>query len=487
MLKRFLGKYNSLPVQVKASFWFLICSFMQKGISALATPIFTRLLTPAEYGNFNVFSSWLSIVTIFVSLQLYYGVYTSGLVKFKEERAVFASSLQGLTLLLTLCWTVVYVISRNFWNNFLGLTTVQVLSMLTMIWTTAVFNFWAAEQRVEYKYRNLVIITILVSILKPVVGVFFVINAEDKVTARILAILLTELICYTGLFWVQLNKGKVFFSKKYWKYSLSFNLPLIPHYLSQTVLSSADRIMIRDMIGSSEAGIYGLAYSVALIMTIFNASLSQSVSPWMYQKIKDKNIAPIGNIAYLTLVLIAVVNLFLICLAPEVISFFAPLSYHEAIWIIPPVAMSVYFMFMYDYFARFEIYYEKTTFMMLASIIGAGLNIALNAVFIRLFGYMAAGYTTLVCYILYVVGHYYMMRQICKTYLDDARAFELKFILLISAVFMCLGFILMGTYKQMFLRYGFMLIGICGCLYNWKSIKDKTSQILRLKYERKNN
>jgi len=442
-------------------------------------------MSTTEFGNYNVFSSWLSIITIFVSLHLYSGVYTSGLVKFKEERAIFASSLQGLSIALTIAWTIVYLLFQSFWNSFIGLTTVQMLSMLVMIWATSAFHFWAAAERVEYKYKNLVIVTLIVSILKPGIGIVFVLLAEDKVTARVLGLVLAEVIGYTGLCSAQLRKGKVFYSQKYWKYALQFNLPLIPHYLSQTVLSSADRIMIRDMVGASQAGIYGLAYSVSLIMTIFNSSLSNTVSPWMYQKIKDKKIESIGSITYLTLVFIAVVNIFLIVLAPEVIAIFAPPTYHEAIWVVPPVAMSVYFMFMYDYFARFELYYEKTTFMMIASILGAGLNVVLNYIFIQKYGYIAAGYTTLVCYILYVAGHYYMMRKICKENLSGAKAFQLRIIVLISAVFMASGFLAMSTYRHVYMRYGLFIIGLAVCFWKRKEIKKNIAIILHLKKEGK--
>ena len=74
------------------------------------------------------------------------------------------------------------------------------LSMFVMIWATAVFNFWSAEQRVEYQYRNLVIVTLIITMAKPLVGIFFVIHAEDKVTARILGLALVELVGYTGFF-----------------------------------------------------------------------------------------------------------------------------------------------------------------------------------------------------------------------------------------------------------------------------------------------
>ena len=147
---KFLQKYRNMSVQVRASFWFLICSFLQKGISSITTPIFTRLLTTEEYGQYGAFNSWLGIITIFVTLNLFYGVYTQGLVKYEEQRAVYSSSLQGLTLTLCLVWTAVYLVKRDFWNSLFSLTTVQVLAILVMIWATAAFNFWAAERRVMY-------------------------------------------------------------------------------------------------------------------------------------------------------------------------------------------------------------------------------------------------------------------------------------------------------------------------------------------------
>ena len=66
-MNKIITKYRQMQLPAKAAIWFLICSFLQKGISVITTPIFTRLLTTAEYGQYNVFNSWFSIVNIFVS------------------------------------------------------------------------------------------------------------------------------------------------------------------------------------------------------------------------------------------------------------------------------------------------------------------------------------------------------------------------------------------------------------------------------------
>lgn len=481
MLKQFFEKYKSLPIQVKASFWFLICSFLQRGISIITTPIFTRLLSTEEYGQYSVFNSWLGIVTVFVSLNLYAGVYTQGLIKHTDERKKYSSSLQGLTLVLVIFWTILYLLFQDFWNMLFSLTTVQMLAMLLMIWTSSVFNFWATSQRVEYRYRTLVIITLVVSVLKPVIGIVLVNISEDKVTARILGLAIVELFVYTFFFFLQMYQGKTFYSKKFWRDALVFSIPLVPHYLSQNLLSSADRIMISEMINADTAGIYSLAYSISMIMLLFNAALSQTMGPWIYTKIKEKKIEDISKIAYPALILIACINILLIAFAPEIVLLFAPRSYYDAIWVIPPIAMSVYFMFMYDLFAKFEFFYEKTYYITIATISGAILNIMLNYYFIDIFGFYAAGYTTLICYVVYALLHYHFMMKICKKYLNNVLPYDTRKILFLSVSFMLCGFLFLLTYSHLIVRYMLIIILFLISVLKRKRILKYFKQILVVK------
>ncbi len=457
-MNKAIEKYKSMPVQVRASTWFLICSFLQKGISMITTPIFTRIMSTSEYGQFGVFNSWYGIITIIVALGLTGGVHAQGLIKYDKERNVFSSSLQGLNTVLVLLWFGIYFIFRNFWNNLFSLTTIKMVLMFIIIWITAVFSFWANEQRVVYSYRDLVIATLVSSILKPIIEIILVLNSDEKATARIIGWAVADVVTFGWMFISQMRKGKIFYSKKFWIYALGFNLPLVPHYLSQTVLNSADRIMIERMVGESESGIYNLAYSLSLIMTLFNTALMQTLSPWIYQKIKEKKNKDIAPIAYITLVMIAAVNLLLILLAPEAVAIFASKEYYEAIYVIPPVAMSVFFMYSYDLFAKFAFYYEKTKVIMIASVSGALLNLILNYIFIKKYGYTAAGYTTLVCFMVYSIAHYLFMRKVCRECCDGMYPYNTGKILLITASFLIAGFVFMATYNYPLIRYG--LVGI---------------------------
>ncbi len=456
MIKHLLDRYEQMSTKIKASIWFLICSFMQRGISVITVPVFTRLLNPSEYGEIGVFSSWYDIVYVFVSLNLAMGVYTQGMIKYEDDRKNYVSSFQGLNIALFLFWSILFFPLGSILSSLLDMKKTYLFIMIIMSWINSAFGMWAAECRVKYDYVRLVIVTLIHSVVSPIVGILFVLYFPDKVFGKILGGLIASLVIYILPILSQFRNGGNIIEVKYWIYALKFNIPLIPHYLSQIILNSSDRIMISKYVGEDFAGKYTLAYSVSLIMIIFNTALLHTIHPWLYQRIKDNKIEEIKTVVYPALLIIALVNLVLIAFAPEIIMVFAPSDYYEARWVVPPVAMSVFFMFAYGLFADFEFYYDKAYLASVASIIGAMLNILLNMIFIPRFGYLAAGYTTLFCYLMFAIGHYIIMQLLCNKILDGVRPYSSKVLLAIVGFFLGVGHIFMLSYKNIYMRYSFM-------------------------------
>ncbi len=462
-----LSKYKKSPEPVKASMWFVLCSFLQRGVSMLTTPIFSRLLTTEEYGQYSVFNSWLELITIFVTLKLGYAVFMRGLVTFKDDRKRFTSSLLGLSTTSIIIWLIIYLLFHDFWNHLLGLDTILMICMFIMMWSTVSFNFWSAQQRVDYKYKKLVALTLIVAIAKPVMGIgAILIFSDNKVEARIISLAVVELVAYAGLYFRNMFQGKTFYNKKYWQHGLKFNIPLIPHYISTVVLNHSDRIMINWLIGASEAGIYSLAYTISQIITTINTAINNSLHPWIYKHIQDEDYKSIGKNSNILLLGVASLNLCVVLIAPEVIGLFAPPAYYGAIWIFPPVAIAGYFMFMYGFFIDFEFYFEKTQWTTYVSICGAALNLILNYIFIPIFGYIAAGYTTMICYLLFTIGHYIIMKKIIKEKIGDIQIFQTNILIGISALFIVISFCFMACYNYPIVRYGIILV--VAILVIWK-------------------
>ena len=470
---RIYNRIKHFSTPAKASLAFMLCSFFQRGISTLTTPVFTRLLTTEQFGYYNIFNSWLEIIGVFTTLKLAGSVFTQALVKYPEERNKFAASTAGLGTTVTIIVYLIYLPLRAYINSLLGMNTLIMTCIFVASWATLMFELWAAQQRVEYKYKALVALTIFTSLAKPLAGIVAILSTiEYKAEARIVSLVAVEFFSYLALFFLFLKKGKTFYDKRYWKYSLSLNVPLIPHYLTRTILHQSDRIMIKAMVGYSEAGIYGLAYNLAWMLTLVTNAILNSLNPWIFQRIKTKEFKRLSQICNIILAIVAITGLLLISLAPEAVKLFAPSEYYEAIWVIPPVTISVFFLFMYSLFADFEFYYEQAKFMTIASTAGGVLNIVLNYICIQQYGYIAAGYTTLVCYMFYAVVHYFCAKRIIKNKLDNVKVYDIRLITIMSILFICVSGLMMTLYNHPIIRYVFvLLIGLAIILFRKQIIE----------------
>lgn len=461
MLHNYLEKYKNMSLPVRMAFWYLICNFVQKGIGMISTPIFTRIMQESEYGRYGVYSSWYSILSVIVTLSISGNCFTRGLVIIdeKKKKEELASSLLGLVITLIAIYVIVYVLFSDRLNKLTNLNSYLFSMMFVELAMITALNFWINSMRVEYKYKGIVILTLSYTLLRPILAIFLVLHSpiNAQVEARVTGIAIANVILFSWIYIYIFLKGKKFFLKKNWLYALSFCIPLIPHYLSKTVLNESDRIMISNLCGPSFAGYYSVAYTIAAIMTIFNSAVAQSLDPWIYQSIKKRLLARIGIVSYKITAVIAVINFMVMSIAPEALRILAPANYSKALWVIPPVTASVFFTFMYDLFASFQFYFKKTRLIALGSCGGAVLNIILNAILIPKYGFIAAGYTTLLCYILFGILHYYFMRRVCNEFLDGYRVYDAKIIFGIGGLLIVGSFIMLLLYNHAFLRYFVMV------------------------------
>lgn len=474
---RFLQKWASLTLPVKASIAFMLCSFFQRGISTLTTPIFTRLLSTEQYGYYTIFNSWLEIISVFTTLKLAGSVFQQALVKFEDRHDELSASTAGLGTTITVLVYCIYLPLRSWVNGFLGMNTFIMSCIFIASWATLMFELWADRQRNEYAYKPLVALTIFTSIAKPFLGIIAVLVAKEyKAEARIVSLVAVEVTAYLWLFISFLKKGK-YFNKEFWKYSLTLNIPLIPHYLTRMILNQSDRLMIKSMVGLSEAGIYGLAHSLAWMLTLVTQAVLNTMNPWIFQRIKKEEFYRIGKISYAILIIVAISGMGLISIAPEIVRIFAPKDYYSAVWVIPPLVVSVYFLFMYSLFACFEYYYEKSGFLMVASTVGGVLNIVLNYFFIKQYGFIAAGYTTLFCYIFYALVHYLCMKKIQKENLDGVNVYNSLIIIAISGIFMIGAVIMMVTYNLVIVRYFIIVVAFAVIFIKRQAIMNVIKEV----------
>ena len=101
LVRNLSNKYKGISVIARASFWFMFCGILQKCVSLVTTPIFTRMLTTEEYGEFTVYLSWLNLFSILTTLRLDYAVFNKGMATYPEDRDIYTSSMQFATSIIT--------------------------------------------------------------------------------------------------------------------------------------------------------------------------------------------------------------------------------------------------------------------------------------------------------------------------------------------------------------------------------------------------
>lgn len=470
-LSGLIRRFHSASPAMKASLAYMVCTFLQKGISILTTPIYTRLLTTEEYGYFSVFNSWLAVVKIFSTLMLAGTLYMQALVKFQHEKERMTSAVAGLGTMTTLAVTVVYLLFREQLNALMHVDTFIMTCILVTAWEELILDLWAVQQRVAFRYKPLVALTLTTSVVKPLLGVMAVLaTASHKAEARILSSVAVDVLAYSWFFISFIRSGKTLYDRKFWRYFLTFSIPLVPHFLTRIVLNQSDKLMIQMLVGLGPAGVYNLAHSLAWMLTLVTQALLNTINPWIFQRIREQEFGKISSASLLTSALVAGAGLALTAVAPEVVRIFAPAEYHEAVWIIPPLVASVYFTYLYSLFSDFEYYYEAKKNILIASLLGGVMNIVLNYIFIRRYGYLAAGYTTLVCFVFLAAAHYWSMRRILRRKEGGMRVIDLKPVVLLSGAFLLAQAGCMLTYQLPLVRYALVLAGCAAAVWQRRRI-----------------
>lgn len=459
---------KTIPDGVKASIGLFVANVISSGIAYITTPIYTRLLTADQFGQVSVFHTWMSIFGIIAMFNLSYGVFNNGMMEYPKERNSYSASMLILSNIISIAFAIIIMIIYPFIKSYIRMSFPLLLFMFVVFLFQPAYSFWAARQRFEYKYKLTILFTSLMSISSPLVAVICILNFDDKIAARIYGAQGVMLLFYMGFYIYVIAKAKGKINTKFWREAFFFNLPLLPHYLSLYLLNSSDRLMISHLVDDSSTAYYSVAHSVASVVTIVWSAANSSLIPYTYEKCKKKDYGAISKVAISILALFAGVCILLILFAPEVVRIMAKEEYMEAIYVIPPLIGGVFFQVQYNLFGNILYYCKKPIYAMYASVIATVLNVVLNYYLIGRFGYLAAGYTTLVCYILQAVIDFLFMKKVI-----GENVYDIKKIAVLSMLMLVLSLVCIPLYdKPFWIRYLLILIITGVAVFYRKKIVD---------------
>lgn len=398
---------------IKAGIGYTIGNYLLKGLTFLTLPIFTRLMSKSDFGIYNTYFAYEAIVAILIGLALHSSL-KNGKYKFKEDFKEYISSIILLVLLNFVLWIVICNLFFPIMYSIFDLSRLYFNLLLLYSLCSAMIMLYNTYVGLDYKFQSFLLVSALNMIGNIALSLLLILTLfdEQRGYGRIIGASIPVVLIGFGIIIYFFRQKQPKVNKEYWKFGLTYSLPIIPHGISQMILLQFDRIMIKKMIGDSEAGLYGFSYSIYSIISITGSSLDSVFGPWFYEKMNKAQFESIKEKGGMIAKGMMLISLLMILIAPELILFLGGNEFKEGIYTAIPLIIGGYFSFLYLLPAYVEYYHEKTKFIAMGTMIAAGLNIVLNYFCIKQLGYVAAAYTTLVTYIFYFLFHYFLAYKV---------------------------------------------------------------------------
>ena len=432
-------KKSALKLPARAGIWSVISGLVSRGVGVVGTPIFTRLLTPEEYGVYPLYTTWLSILSSIIISSLAGSAIYRGLQRYGDKKEEFISGATGLGLTISIGALLASLFFGERISELTGLPTHLIILMTFEIGASSVLAFRSALYRYEYKYKALSAINLTTSVLTPAIAILFVVITPLRSEARMLGSVISSAIVALPLITRAIRGGRLY-NKDVWKYLLGVNLPLVPHYLATGLILRISEIVIGKSHGEAALAKYSVGISVGLALTFLTNALSQVISPWIIRKEREGKWDEIKGTITLAVGLLITATLIILGVAPEILDIMTPAEYSDALPTVYPLALSVTAMFISGAISSAEAYYERSIRASVPTVITAIITVAATVILLPRLDYRISSLFTLAAYVILATLSALMFRSISGKIIVNARLCTL--LLSFSALFASILFIL---------------------------------------------
>ena len=380
-------------------------TFGSKLLVFLLMPLYTALLSPAEYGTAELITSTANLIMPFACLGVTTGMFRFAAEQGRDQARVFSSGLAlvgagfGALLLVGLplyAWgglpldvglVILYVLSADL--QAVCAQYIRALDRTRLFAWQGVFN---------------TLLTILCNLL-------FLIAFGMGVTGYVLAVIVGNL-CTTALLVVAGRLWRVFrprlVSRETMRELFRFSLPMIPATICWLITDLSDRYFVTAICGEAANGIYAAAYKIPTIVNLASGIFMQA---WQFSAVAQSADDGVCRRFYsevfrgfLSLVFIGAAVLLL--LSRFLCRLLLDSSYFEAWRYMPTLLCAAALEAVVSFLATVYLVKKKSMHSFLTAMAGAGLNLLLNALMIPGMGALGAAVATLIGY-----GAVYLLRM----------------------------------------------------------------------------
>lgn len=374
-------------------------------LGILLIPLYTRLLTPADFGILAALNIIISLLTPFLMLGLqgalarYYYEYDT-----EDDRSAL---IRSLVISVTLIALVLIGMA------FLGAGTLSRLMLksrdysgyLRVALLTAFFNTVTALPISLFQIRQQASYFVAVSLGQFILGlalnIFFIVIRRDGVIGVLYAGLGTSIVSFVAIYPALLWQVGFGVSWAKLRRSLAYGIFLVPDSIASWVSHMSDRWFLERFTSLTELGLYSVGTRFPQAQQdLINTPTTQALSPYLYSVMKREDCKQIHTRLMTYILILSLLPGLLVSLnADNLLRLFTTPSYYRASTVIPIVALAFVFASMNWMLGWGITYAEKTRLYALITTSAAFFSLVGNVLIIPRFGMMGAATMTLLTYL----------------------------------------------------------------------------------------
>jgi O-antigen/teichoic acid export membrane protein len=363
---------------------------LTSGVSLLLLPLYTRVLSPGEYGVVDLVAVLATFITTIFTVEISQGLARSyAAVKSDEERSLYASTafwFAAGSLLGFLLLTVPFASSAAQWvaggaghTNAMRLAACAIATqaLLTIVLTQLRYALrpWSyAAGSLAFSGTSLAAAFVYVRVLGlGVRGVFL-----GQLTAGVLALAVA----------LRLAHGEIGFrfDRMKCRELLAFSAPLVFSSLGVFASVYADRFAIRSFLTIEALGVYAVGARLASVVSLAMAAFQMSLSPLVYSHYADPDAPRQFERIFRWFIAGSSLLLFLVgVFAADILRFVTSSAYAGAVQVVFLLALAAVLANLYMFAPGLWIA-RRTGLIATINVSVAAVSLACNAVVVRMAG-----------------------------------------------------------------------------------------------------
>ncbi len=383
-----------------------VATAVQLLAGVLMLPFLTRLLSTEEFG----LVATAVVVAQVTRIVCVMGLSTAVTLAYYRDEGLHASRrLAALTVSVAFVVAGMIHLLGPVWSGvFSGQDYGAALSLA--VWTAVPFGaMFVAQAIMRVRHQALLFSTTaaLGFVLSQALGIIFLLMLDRTAVAYLAGVFLGFTVA--GIFGAVATRFAVpVVGRDLLSWSARVSLPTVPHSLALIILQAGDRIIIERIDGIEAVGRYQIAYLIGAVGLTLVSALNNAWSPIIYEAAEPERWTILSETTGAVLRLTGLLAAGIAVAAPFALAVAAPADYDRAD-LVPVVAIVAFAVVPFvGYLARVHILFSRghTAPLMWVTPMAAAANLAMNAVFVRLWSLGGAAVATVLAYALqaFLVG-----------------------------------------------------------------------------------